>query len=136
MLSGVLRSRRAVAVSIEIMRAFVELRRAAASHAAIEKRLEDLERETHAKLGQHDQAARPDLSRASADDFPAASTETSGRLPAARRREVGSTIAPGALDERAFRCGDRGGMATRIRMSRRRTAGPVVTVACIGDAPV
>ena len=39
MLSGVLRSKRAVAVSIEIMRAFVELRRAAASHAAFEKDL-------------------------------------------------------------------------------------------------
>jgi phage regulator Rha-like protein len=55
MLSGVLRSKRAVAVNIEIMRAFVELRRAAASYAAIEKRLEELERHTSAKLGQHDQ---------------------------------------------------------------------------------
>ncbi len=55
MLSGVLRSKRAVAVNIEIMRAFVELRRAATSYAAIEKRLEELERETNAKLGQHDQ---------------------------------------------------------------------------------
>jgi hypothetical protein len=55
MLSGVLRSERAVAVNIAIMRAFVELRRAATSYAAIEKRLEELERETTAKLGQHDQ---------------------------------------------------------------------------------
>jgi phage regulator Rha-like protein len=55
MLSGVLRSKRAVAVNIEIMRAFVELRRAATSYAAIEHRLEELERETSAKLGQHDQ---------------------------------------------------------------------------------
>jgi ORF6N domain len=55
MLSGVLRSERAVAVNIAIMRAFVELRRAAASHSAIEKRLEALERETKAKLGGHDQ---------------------------------------------------------------------------------
>ena len=55
MLSGVLRSKRAVAVNIAIMRAFVELRRAAASYAAIDKRLEELERETKAKLGQHDQ---------------------------------------------------------------------------------
>jgi hypothetical protein len=54
MLSGVLRSKRAVAVNIEIMRAFVELRRAASSYDAIEKRLEELERETTAKLGQHD----------------------------------------------------------------------------------
>jgi ORF6N domain len=44
MLSGVLRSERAVAVNIAIMRAFVELRRAAASYSAIKKRLEALER--------------------------------------------------------------------------------------------
>lgn len=55
MLSGVLRSKRAVTVNIEIMRAFVELRRAATSYAAIERRLEELERETGAKLGQHDE---------------------------------------------------------------------------------
>jgi ORF6N domain len=51
MLSGVLRSERAIAVNIEIMRAFVELRRAASSYADIEKRLEEIER----KLGGHDE---------------------------------------------------------------------------------
>ena len=51
MLSGVLRSERAIAVNIEIMRAFVELRRVASSYAAIEKRLEEIERE----LGGHDE---------------------------------------------------------------------------------
>lgn len=55
MLSSVLRSKTAVAVNIAIMRAFVELRRATASYTAVERRLEDLERETHAKLGRHDQ---------------------------------------------------------------------------------
>jgi len=45
MLSGVLRSKRAIAVNIEIMRAFVELRRIASSYAAIETRLEEIERE-------------------------------------------------------------------------------------------
>lgn len=50
MLSSVLRSKRAIAVNIEIMRAFVELRRAASSNAAIEKRLEQLER----GMGEHD----------------------------------------------------------------------------------
>jgi ORF6N domain len=55
MLSGVLRSKRAIAVNVEIMRTFVELRRAAASYAAIEKKLERMERETTAKFGQHDQ---------------------------------------------------------------------------------
>lgn len=55
MLSSVLRSKRAVAVNIAIMRAFVELRRAAASYAAIERRLDELERETQTRLGRHDQ---------------------------------------------------------------------------------
>jgi ORF6N domain len=53
--SGVLRSQTAVAVNIAIMRAFVELRRVAASYTAIERRLEDFERETKTKLGRHDQ---------------------------------------------------------------------------------
>ena len=55
MLSGVLRSKTAVAVNIAIMRALVELRRVATSYTAIERRLEDFERETKATLGQHDQ---------------------------------------------------------------------------------
>ncbi len=54
MLSGVLRSKRAVAVNIEIMRAFVELRRVASSYAAIEERLEEIEQEIGARLGEHD----------------------------------------------------------------------------------
>jgi phage regulator Rha-like protein len=58
MLSGVLRSKRAVAVNVAIMRTFVELRRAASSYAAIEKRLDELDRETTAKLGQHDDRLR------------------------------------------------------------------------------
>ena len=41
MLSGVLRSQTAAVVNIAIMRAFVELRRVAASYTAIERRLED-----------------------------------------------------------------------------------------------
>jgi hypothetical protein len=55
MLSGVVRSERAVAVNIAIMRAFVELRRAAESYVKIERRLEDLERETLARLGSQDE---------------------------------------------------------------------------------
>jgi hypothetical protein len=51
MLSGVLRSERAIAVNVEIMRAFVELRRAAASYTALETRLDELER----GLGRHDE---------------------------------------------------------------------------------
>ena len=51
MLSSVLRSKRAIAVNIEIMRAFVELRRVASSYAEIEKRLEQIER----RIGAHDE---------------------------------------------------------------------------------
>jgi len=55
MLSGVLRSERAIAVNIEIMRVFVELRRVASSYAAIETRLEQIEAEIGARLGEHDE---------------------------------------------------------------------------------
>jgi hypothetical protein len=51
MLSSVLRSKTAIAVNIEIMRAFVELRRVASSYAAIEKRLEQIER----GMGEYDE---------------------------------------------------------------------------------
>ena len=54
MLSGVLRSKRAIAVNVEIMRAFVELRRATASYSALEKRIRELEREATARFGRHD----------------------------------------------------------------------------------
>jgi hypothetical protein len=43
MLSGVLRSDRAIAVNIEIMRAFVELRRVAGSFEELQKRLDQME---------------------------------------------------------------------------------------------
>jgi hypothetical protein len=58
MLSGVLRSQTAVTANIAIMRAFVELRRAATSYAAIERRLTDLEREASERLGKHDEQLR------------------------------------------------------------------------------
>ena len=51
MLSSVLRSKQAVAVNIEIMRAFVELRRMAQSYEELSSRIDELEREVGAKLG-------------------------------------------------------------------------------------
>lgn len=51
MLSSVLRSKRAIAVNIEIMRTFVELRRVASSYVLIEERLEQIER----GMGEHDE---------------------------------------------------------------------------------
>lgn len=58
MLSGVLRSDRAIAVNVEIMRAFVELRRVANSYAAIEKQLEQIEADMSARLAEHDDQLR------------------------------------------------------------------------------
>lgn len=58
MLSGVLRSDRAIAVNIEIMRAFVELRRAAGSIQELQKRLDQLELDIGARLSEHDEHFR------------------------------------------------------------------------------
>jgi len=44
MLSGVLHSRRAVRVNVEIMRTFVKLRQILSSHAELARKLEELER--------------------------------------------------------------------------------------------
>ena len=46
MLSSVLRSKTAIAVNIEIMRAFVELRRTANSYETLQEQLEELRRDT------------------------------------------------------------------------------------------
>jgi hypothetical protein len=51
MLSGVLKSKQAVAVNVEIMRAFVELRQMVASSHELSQRLDDLERELKKRLG-------------------------------------------------------------------------------------
>jgi len=50
MLSSVLRSRRAVNVNIAIMRAFVELRRALATHEELRRKIEAIERRYDAKF--------------------------------------------------------------------------------------
>lgn len=55
MLSGVLHSDRAIAVNIEIMRAFVELRRVSSSFAALQEHVDELERDLTARLDQHDE---------------------------------------------------------------------------------
>lgn len=54
MLSGVLRSKRAVQVNIEIMRAFVRLRSLVAQHKDLAHKLAELE----SRIGTHDKAIR------------------------------------------------------------------------------
>ena len=50
MLSSVIRSKRAVQVNIEIMRAFVRLRRIIASHAELARKVDALERKYDAQF--------------------------------------------------------------------------------------
>jgi len=50
MLSSILKSRRAIKVNIEIMRAFVRLRRMLASHADLARKLEALEKKYDAQF--------------------------------------------------------------------------------------
>jgi hypothetical protein len=50
MLSSVLRSPRAIAVNIEIMRVFVKLRQAVASHARLARKLDELEQRYDAQF--------------------------------------------------------------------------------------
>ena len=50
MLSSVLRSKRAIHVNIEIMRAFVQLRRMLASHEDLARKLSDLEKKYDIQL--------------------------------------------------------------------------------------
>jgi hypothetical protein len=50
MLSSVLRSKRAISVNIEIMRAFVRLRRMLASHAELARKLDSLEKKYDAQF--------------------------------------------------------------------------------------
>ncbi len=56
MLSSVLNSPRAIAVNIEIMRAFVRLREMIASNKELAKHLDELEARIDRKLSTHDQA--------------------------------------------------------------------------------
>jgi len=58
MLSGVLRSDRAITVNIEIMRAFVELRRVAGSFRELQERLDQMELDIGARLSEHDEQLR------------------------------------------------------------------------------
>ena len=46
MLSSVLRSRRAIAVNVQIMRAFVRLRKMIAEYSQLRRRIDDLEERT------------------------------------------------------------------------------------------
>lgn len=50
MLSSVLRSRRAIRVNVEIMRAFVRLRRVLASHERLARKLDVLEKRYDARF--------------------------------------------------------------------------------------
>jgi hypothetical protein len=58
MLSSVLKSRRAIAVNVQIMRAFVRMRELLASNSVLARKLDELER----KYQRHDEAIKAVLS--------------------------------------------------------------------------
>ena len=62
MLSSVLASERAIAVNIEIMRAFVRMRELLASNKALAHRIDELEARIEKKLATHDEAIAAILS--------------------------------------------------------------------------
>jgi phage regulator Rha-like protein len=81
MLSSVLRSERAIAVNIQIMRAFVRMRELLASNRELARRLDELEARLEKKLTTHDQAIAAILSAIRQLMNP----------PAPKRRPVGFT---------------------------------------------
>jgi ORF6N domain len=87
MLSSVLRSDRAIAVNIEIMRTFVELRRVATSYAALQERLDDLEREMAGRLDQHDEQLEQIFEALHQLISPSCPAETASRLQVREDKE-------------------------------------------------
>ena len=81
MLSSVLRSERAIAVNIQIMRAFVRMRELLASNRALARRLDELEARLEKKLATHDQAIAAILS----------AIRQLMQPPAPKRRPIGFT---------------------------------------------
>jgi hypothetical protein len=81
MLSSVLRSPRAIAVNIQIMRAFVHMRELLSSNHELAKRLDQLEARLDKKLGEHDAAIAAILSAIRQLMHP----------PATKRRPIGFT---------------------------------------------
>ena len=77
MLSSVLRSRRAIAVNVQIMRAFVRMRELLASNTALSRKLDQLER----KYQHHDETIKAILS----------AIRELMTVPAPKRRPIGFT---------------------------------------------
>ena len=81
MLSSVLGSERAIAVNIEIMRAFVRMRELLASNKELAHRIDELEARIEKKLATHDEAIAAILS----------ASRQLMNLPAPKRRLIGFT---------------------------------------------
>jgi hypothetical protein len=81
MLSSVLRSPRAIAVNIEIMRAFVRMREMLASSQQLARRIDQLEARIGKKLATHDEAISAIL----------AAIRELMQPPATKRRGIGFT---------------------------------------------
>ena len=84
MLSSVLRSQRAVAVNIEIMRTFVRLRRILSSHADLARRLDTLEQKYDRQFKVVFDAIRALMAEPPADDKPRIGFRTMEESPGSR----------------------------------------------------
>lgn len=54
MTANVLKSKKAIRMSIAVVRAFIALRQIALQHKDLSDRLEDLRKELHERIGEHD----------------------------------------------------------------------------------
>ena len=54
MLANVLKSKRAIKMSIAVVRAFISLKQMALQHKDLAERLEELRKELHERIGEHD----------------------------------------------------------------------------------
>jgi hypothetical protein len=72
MLSGVLKSSPAIAVNIEIVRAFIRLRQTLSAHADLFRRLDGLERKYDSRFKAGFDAIRQSIANSEAGVFPAA----------------------------------------------------------------
>lgn len=91
MLSSVLRSKRAVEVNVEIMRAFVRYRQLIVAHGELTKKLEAIEREFGGRLDSHDEKFRMLAAavRMLRDELRGGSASSQSPAPGKSRRRIG-----------------------------------------------
>ena len=120
MLSSVLRSPQAVAVNIEIMRAFVELRRALTETAELARKLDGLERTVFSRLSRG-QVRRRWWPKVTVTVMPPVRLTVDPALKGKARRQAAGAALYGIMSDLVFRTADidRGLMAALIEAGER-----------------